>query len=85
MVRRARAAHADGYRRMEAYSPFPVEGLSEAVGFPKDRVPAVCLVGGLLGLLTAYSLQYWINVISYPIDVGGTAVPFLALVHRGEF
>jgi Alternative complex III, ActD subunit len=71
VVKAARAAHADGYRRMEAYSPFPVEGLSEAVGFPKDRVPAVCLVGGLLGLLTAYSLQYWINVISYPIDVAG--------------
>jgi hypothetical protein len=71
VVKAAHAAHADGYRRMEAYSPFPVEGLSEAVGFPRDRVAAVCLVGGLFGLVTAYGLQYWINVISYPIDVAG--------------
>jgi hypothetical protein len=71
VVRAARAAHAQGYRRMEAYTPFPVEGLSEAVGFPRDRVAAVCLAGGLLGLMTAYALQYWINVISYPVNIAG--------------
>ncbi len=71
IVRAARAAHEEGYRRMDAYSPFPVEGLSEAVGFHKDRVALVCLVGGLLGLATAYVLQFWINTINYPINVGG--------------
>jgi hypothetical protein len=67
----ARKAYAEGYRKMDAYSPFPVEGLSEAIGFKHDRVALVCLVGGLLGLATAYVLQYWINVSSYPLNVGG--------------
>jgi hypothetical protein len=48
-----------------------VKGLSEAIGFHKDSVALVCLVGGLLGLLTAYVLQYWINVIAYPLNVAG--------------
>ena len=67
----ARRAHAAGYRKMDAYSPFPVEGLSEAVGFHKNGVALICLVGGLLGLITAYALQTWINVSSYPLNVGG--------------
>ena len=67
----ARKAYAAGFRKMDAYSPFPVEGLSEAIGFHTDRVALVCLIGGLLGLATAYVLQYWINVISFPINVGG--------------
>jgi len=67
----ARKTYAEGYRRMDAYSPFPVDGLSEAIGFHKDSVALVCLIGGLLGLATAYVLQYWINVIAYPMNVGG--------------
>jgi hypothetical protein len=67
----ARKAYAEGYRRMDAYTPFPVEGLSEAIGYRRDSVSLVCLVGGLLGLATAYVLQYWINVIAYPLNVGG--------------
>ena len=71
VVKAARAAYAAGYRKMDAYSPFPVEGLSESIGFHKDRVALVCLAGGLLGLCTAYVLQYWINVISFPLNVAG--------------
>ena len=67
----ATRAHEAGYRKMDAYSPFPVKGLSEAIGFHKDAVALVCLVGGVLGLLTAYVLQYWINVIAYPLNVAG--------------
>ncbi len=67
----AQKAYAAGYRRMDAYSPFPVEGLSEAIGFHQDRVALVVLVGGLLGALTAYLLQFWINMEGYPINVGG--------------
>ncbi len=67
----ARKAYAAGYRRMDAYSPFPVEGLSEAIDFHHDSVALICLVGGLLGLVTAYVLQYWINVIAYPLNIGG--------------
>ncbi|HET9697769.1 MAG TPA: DUF3341 domain-containing protein [Terriglobales bacterium] len=67
----AKKAYAAGYRKMDAYSPQPVHGLSEAIGFEKDRVALVCLSGGILGLLTAYVLQYWINLIAYPINIAG--------------
>lgn len=67
----ATRAHKAGYRKMDAYSPYPVHGLSDAIGFRKDHVALVCLVGGLLGLLTAYVLQYWINVIAYPLNIAG--------------
>jgi len=67
----AKKAYADGYRKMDAYSPQPVHGLSEAIGFEKNYVALVCLIGGLLGLVTAYVLQYWINVIAYPLNIAG--------------
>lgn len=67
----AHRARKEGYRRMEAYSPYPVEGLAEAVGFPRDRVAGVVLTGGILGGLTGFFLQYYANVYSYPINVGG--------------
>lgn len=71
VVLAARATHAEGYRRMDAYSPFPVEGLAEAIGFRHNRVALVCLVGGLCGLATAYVLQYWVSAIAYPLNIGG--------------
>jgi hypothetical protein len=67
----ARRTYAAGYRKLDAYSPFPVEELSEAIGFHKNGVALVCLVGGLLGCTAAYVLQWWINTISYPINIGG--------------
>jgi hypothetical protein len=67
----AEKTHAEGYRRMDAYSPFPVEGLAEAIGFGHNRVALVCLIGGLCGLATAYLLQWWINWIAYPVNIGG--------------
>jgi hypothetical protein len=67
----AQRSYAAGYRKMDAYAPFPVEELSEAIGFHKDGVALVCLVGGLLGCSAAYILQWWINTISYPVNIGG--------------
>lgn len=67
----AQSAYGAGYRKMDAYAPFPVEELSEAIGFHKNGVALVCLVGGLLGCTGAYFLQWWINTISYPINIGG--------------
>lgn len=67
----ARRTYAAGYRKIDAYSPFPVEELSEAIGFHKNGVALVCLVGGLLGCTGAFILQWWINTISYPINIGG--------------
>jgi hypothetical protein len=66
-----RRAYTEGYRRMDAYSPFPVHGLDKALGLGKDRVALVCLVGGILGGLGAYGLQWWINSVAYPLNVGG--------------
>lgn len=67
-VRRAREA---GYRRVEAYSPFPVEGLAEATGMKRNWVPPIVLAGGLAGGLGGYFMQWYSAVISYPINSGG--------------
>jgi hypothetical protein len=56
---------------MEAYSPYAVEGVAEAIGFRKTRVPLVVLLGGIAGAVTAYGMQWYSSVISYPLNVGG--------------
>ncbi len=56
---------------MDAYSPFPIEGLSEAIGFKQTRMPLIVLIGGICGGLTGYIMQYYLSVIDYPINVGG--------------
>jgi hypothetical protein len=71
LVNAAEVAFKDGYRRMDTYSPFPIEPASEAIGFHKNRVALVVLIGGLLGGMGGYSLEYWVSVIAYPINVGG--------------
>ena len=71
LVAAAAAARARGYRAMDAYAPFPVEGLSEALGLPPSRMPLVILLGGAAGGLGGYGLQYWGMVASYPINTGG--------------
>jgi Protein of unknown function (DUF3341) len=70
-IRAARSSYTAGYRKMDAYAPFPVEELSEAIGFHRNGVALICLIGGLLGCTAAYTLQWWINTISYPINIGG--------------
>jgi hypothetical protein len=64
-------AYSAGYRKMDAYSPYPIEELADALGFHKTRVPLIVLVGAILGGMSGYLLQYWISAISYPINVGG--------------
>jgi Protein of unknown function (DUF3341) len=71
LVEATQAAHDAGYRRMEAYTPFPVEELAEIVGFTKTRVPLVVLIGGIIGCLGGFCMQYYACVISYPLNVGG--------------
>jgi len=71
LVDAAHHTHEAGYVKIDAYSPFPIEGLAEAMGFHKNRVPLVVLIGGLLGGLSGYALQYWISAVSYPVNVGG--------------
>jgi hypothetical protein len=71
LLQATRRAYTEGYRRMDAYSPFPVPDLAEALGVHSDRVALLALTGGLLGGSGAYGLQWWINKIAYPINIGG--------------
>ena len=71
IVAAARRAYAEGYRRMDTYTPFPVEGLAEELHFHRTRVPLIVLLGGLTGCLGGYFLQYWIMAIYWPVNVGG--------------
>jgi hypothetical protein len=67
----ARQARAAGYGMIDAYAPFPVEGLPEAVGFRKNRVALITLIGGILGGAGGYFLQWYSAVVDYPLNIGG--------------
>lgn len=67
----AHAAREAGYRRMDAYSPFPVEGLADALGARRSRLPLIVLIGGICGGLIGYLMQYYMVVVSYPLNIGG--------------
>jgi hypothetical protein len=71
LVRAVRRAREEGYRSMDAYTPFPVEGLARALGFERTRVPLLVLIGGIVGCVGGYLMQYYIAVIDYPINAGG--------------
>jgi Protein of unknown function (DUF3341) len=71
LLEASRRAYVAGYRHMDAYSPFPVEGLAEAIGFRRTRLPLVVLLGGMVGCVGGFLLQYYAAVIDYPLNVGG--------------
>jgi hypothetical protein len=71
LVNATRAAYDNGYRKMDAYTPFPIEELSEILHLHKNKLPLIVLLGGLTGTATAYLMQYFIAVIYFPINVGG--------------
>ena len=67
----ANRAREKGYTEMDAFSPFPIHGLAEAVGFNKTRLSAIVLVMGLLGGIGGFFMCWYANVISYPLNIGG--------------
>jgi hypothetical protein len=71
LVAAARRAHAEGYRRMDTFSPFPVEEAWEAIGHHDRRLSKVVLAGGLLGMFSGYGLEYWVHAIAYPVNIAG--------------
>lgn len=71
LLEAARRAYADGYRRMDAYSPFPIEGLAEAIGRGYTSVPLFTLLGGIAGGLGAYFMEWYSMGKLYPLNVGG--------------
>jgi hypothetical protein len=64
-------ARQAGYTKTDAYSPFPIHGLSDALGFRERLVAPIVLAGGIAGMLGGYGLQYWSMVIAYPMNIGG--------------
>jgi hypothetical protein len=71
LVKAARAVHAAGYRKVDAYTPYPMEEVLDALHLHHNHVPRVVLAGGLTGLAVGWGLQYWASVIEYPMNIGG--------------
>jgi hypothetical protein len=71
LLHAAERARGQGFKRMDAYTPLPIEGLAEALGVRDRRVPLIVLLGGIAGCLGGFFLQYWVAVIDYPLNVGG--------------
>jgi hypothetical protein len=79
LVTATEKARLEGYRKMDAYSPIPIEELNDALGLTRTRLPKLVFLGGLLGGLGGYSLEYWTQVIAYPVNIGGR--PFHSWPH----
>jgi hypothetical protein len=71
LVSATHVAYQGGYRCMDAYSPFPIEELHEALGTHRTKLPLIVLIGGIAGCIGGYALQYWASSIAYPINIGG--------------
>ena len=70
LLEAVKAARAEGYSVLEAYTPLPVEEISHALGH-KNRMPLVVLCGAIVGAIGGYTMQYWMNAVDYPLNVGG--------------
>ncbi|KAB2959968.1 MAG: DUF3341 domain-containing protein [Thermoanaerobaculia bacterium] len=67
-----RRAHTEGFRAMDAYTPYPVEEIAEIVcDHHRSKVPLICLVGGVAGALAGWALAWWTSTVSYPLNIGG--------------
>jgi hypothetical protein len=71
LVAAAHRAREAGYRRMDAYSPLPIEELHDAIGFHDKTLPLIVLSGGVVGCLAGYLLQFWVSTMAYPLNIGG--------------
>lgn len=71
LLEAANKTRVAGYKRVDAFTPLPVEGLAEAVGFHRTSLPLVVLIGGMLGGIAGFAMQYYASVVSYPVNVAG--------------
>jgi len=71
LVHAARRAREEGYRKLDAYSPFPIEELSDALDLHHNKLPLIVLLGGITGGILGYLMQYYVTVIYFPINIAG--------------
>jgi hypothetical protein len=71
LVEAARKAYAEGYRKMDTYSPFPIEPAWEALGVHDRPVSFFVLCGGIVGMIGGFGLCYWVSTTAYALNVGG--------------
>lgn len=71
LISAAEKVREAGYTRIDAFTPYPIEELSETVEPRRSKVPLITFVGGLVGALTGFFLQYWTQVFVYPMNIGG--------------
>lgn len=71
LMEAAEAAHHAGYTVLDAYTPFPVEGMAEAIGHHSNPVPKIVLGAGIMGALAGFGMQYFANAVHYPLIIGG--------------
>jgi Alternative complex III, ActD subunit len=71
VVEAAKRVRAEGYRKVDGYSPYPIEELSHALEFHHSHLPKLVLAGGIAGCLAGMGLEYWAAVIEYPMNIGG--------------
>ena len=71
LVDAGRKTREAGYKKIDAYSPFPIEGLAEEIGMHFDEIPLTVLIGGIIGGCTGYLMQYWMSAVDYPLNIGG--------------
>ena len=78
LVAATRKVTAAGYTKTDGFSPFPIHDMSDALNFRERKVAPIILIGGLCGLAGGWGLEYWSQVIAYPLNIGGR--PFNAWV-----
>jgi Protein of unknown function (DUF3341) len=71
LLKATKAVYEEGYREMDAYSPFPIEEVFEALPHKFNWVPYIVLAGGLIGVFSGYMLEYYAAAVSYPLNIGG--------------
>ena len=74
LIAAAAKSRQAGYKYVNAYTPFPVEGLGEALGFRRSSVPLITLIGGLVGCVGGFYMQYWMMAVDYPLNIGGRSL-----------
>lgn len=71
LIEAAHRVREAGYTRIDAYTPYPIEAVAEATGHHHSKLPLIVLIGGIVGAIAGYGLQYWASVIEYPLNIGG--------------